>query len=104
MVAPSMTPVVCGSKPSATQIGGYRTIASVASALTPTTTKTTSASLPGYSGTTAEVASVAEAPHTAVPTPASAPNGEGRPSARAARKPVTMVTTIEMTTTTPVPR
>jgi hypothetical protein len=48
-------------------------MASVESALTATTTNTVSASLPLYCGSTLAVASVAEAPQTAVPAPASAP-------------------------------
>src|SRR5262245_44250530 len=73
MVAPSITPVVCASKPVKVQSEGYNSIVRVASAFTATTTKAMSAFLPLYSGTTVDVASVADAPQTAVPAPTSAP-------------------------------
>src|SRR5712691_1668133 len=50
-------------------------MAAVERALTATTTKTVSACFPGYAGRTVDVASAAEAPHTAVAQPASAPKG-----------------------------
>src|SRR5579885_2081291 len=102
MVPPSITPVVCGLKPSARQIGGYARMARVASALIATTTKTTSADLPGYSGTTVEQASVAEAPQTAVPTPTNAPKPAERPPHDANTKPETIVAAIASTTSTAV--
>src|SRR4029078_10287771 len=79
------------------QSGGENSTASVASAFTATTTKAMSAVLPLYSGTTVEVASVAEAPHTAVPTPTSAPNPALRPYQRATTNPDTTVAAIAMT-------
>ena len=46
IVAPSIIPVICASKPSQVQNGGYTTIAKVERAFTATTTKTISVSLP----------------------------------------------------------
>src|SRR5690348_6683550 len=77
-------------------------MASVASALIATTTNTTSADLPSYSGTTVEHASVAEAPQTAVPTPTSAPKPGERPPHEAKTKPQTIVATIPAMTSTAV--
>src|SRR4030095_9869209 len=46
IVAPSMTPAVCASNPNQLQMSGEKTMATVESAFTATTTKATSISLP----------------------------------------------------------
>src|SRR4026208_1097557 len=86
------------------QSGGQTSIASAASAFTATTTKAMSAVFPLYSGTTVDVASVAEAPHTAVPTPTSAPKPALRPYQRAKTNPDTTVAAIATTISTAVCR
>jgi len=50
-----------------------------------------------------ETAKVAEAPHTAVPTPASAPNPGACPLQRAKTKPAAMVATMAATSSAAVP-